>query len=70
MKPTRPDRMDLLPASRLHSLKGNPEGFWAVSISGNWRIIFRFEGGHACDVDLTDYHWRISHREGASAPGI
>ncbi|MDQ6704240.1 MAG: hypothetical protein M3Z96_14730 [Pseudomonadota bacterium] len=31
-------------------------GFWAVSISGNWRVIFRFEGEHARDVDLIDYH--------------
>ena len=29
---------------------------WSVTVSGNWRIVFRFEGGHACDVDLIDYH--------------
>jgi toxin HigB-1 len=50
-----PGKMDL-PGFKLHSLKGNLEGFWAVSVSGNWRIVFRFEGGHAYDVDLTDYH--------------
>ncbi len=50
-----PGRMDL-PGFKLHSLKGNLEGFWAVSVSGNWRIVFRFEGGHAYDVDLTDHH--------------
>ena len=30
--------------------------FWAVSVSGNWRIIFRFEAGNVRDVDLVDYH--------------
>ena len=50
-----PSDMDL-PGYRLHALKGDLEGFWAVTVSGNWRIIFRFEGGHALDVDLLDYH--------------
>ena len=45
-----------LPGFKLHPLKGNLKGFWAVSVSGNWRIIFRFEGGYAYDVDLGDYH--------------
>ena len=50
-----PDSMDL-PGFRLHPLKGDLKGFWSVSVSGNWRIVFRFEGGDACDVDLVDYH--------------
>jgi proteic killer suppression protein len=37
-------------------LKGDLAGFWSVSVSGNWRIVFRFDGGHVCDVDLVDYH--------------
>ena len=41
---------------RLHRLHGNLRGFWAVRVSGNWRIIFRFEGRDAVDVDLIDYH--------------
>ena len=45
-----------LPGYRLHALKGDLKGFWSVTISGNWRIIFRFDDGHASDVDLTDYH--------------
>jgi proteic killer suppression protein len=45
-----------LPGFRLHPLKGALAGFWSVTVSGNWRIIFRFEGGHASDVDLVDYH--------------
>ena len=45
-----------LPGFRLHPLKGNLADFWAVTVSGNWRIVFRFEGAHASDVDLVDYH--------------
>ena len=45
-----------LPGYRLHSLKGELKGHWSVTISGNWRIIFRFEDGDAFDVDLVDYH--------------
>jgi toxin HigB-1 len=45
-----------LPGYELHRLKGKLKNFWAVSVSGNWRIVFRFEKGHAYDVDLVDYH--------------
>ena len=45
-----------LPGFRLHPLKGDLAGFWSVTVSGNWRVIFRFEGGHASEVDLVDYH--------------
>jgi proteic killer suppression protein len=49
--------MDLdLPGYRLHPLKGDQKGHWSVSISGNWRIVFRFENGDVFDVDLVDYH--------------
>ncbi|MBW1699125.1 MAG: type II toxin-antitoxin system RelE/ParE family toxin [Deltaproteobacteria bacterium] len=44
------------PGSNLHLLRGQYEGMYAVSVSGNWRIIFRFEQGHALDVDYRDYH--------------
>ena len=43
------------PGYRLHPLKGDLKGRWSISISGNWRITFRFEDGDAYDVDLTDY---------------
>lgn len=36
--------------------KGDLEGFWGITISANWRLIFRFEKGDAFDVDLIDYH--------------
>jgi proteic killer suppression protein len=45
-----------LPGLRLHSLKGDLKGFWAVDVSGNWRIFFRFENNNAADVDYNDYH--------------
>jgi proteic killer suppression protein len=41
---------------RLHPLSGNLSGLWSVSVSGNWRIIFRFEGSNVTDIDLIDYH--------------
>ena len=50
-----PDDMDL-PGFRLQPLKGELRGYYAVSVSGNWRVIFRFEDGHAVDVDYVDYH--------------
>jgi proteic killer suppression protein len=46
----------LFPGWRLHPLKGELKGFWSVTITGNWRVIFRFEDGDAFDVDLVDYH--------------
>jgi proteic killer suppression protein len=45
-----------LPGYRLHPLKGDMKGFWSISVSANWRIIFRFEGADAFDVELIDYH--------------
>ncbi|MDQ2946629.1 MAG: type II toxin-antitoxin system RelE/ParE family toxin [Acidobacteriota bacterium] len=41
---------------RLHPLKGQMKGFWAVTVRANWRVIFRFAEGHAEDVDYVDYH--------------
>lgn len=45
-----------LPGFGLHPLRGDYKNFYAVSISGNWRIIFRFENEDAADVELIDYH--------------
>ena len=45
-----------VPTFRLHALKGDLKGFWAVTVRANWRIIFRFADGRASDVDLIDYH--------------
>ncbi|HZK80856.1 MAG TPA: type II toxin-antitoxin system RelE/ParE family toxin [Humisphaera sp.] len=45
-----------LPGLRFHPLKGNLKGFFAVDVSGNWRVVFRFEAQDAVDVDYLDYH--------------
>ncbi len=50
-----PEGMDL-PGFRLHALKGQLKGHYAVSVSGNWRVTFRFEDGSAVDVDYVDDH--------------
>lgn len=50
-----PNDMDV-PGFRLHRLKGDLSGFWAVTVRANWRVIFRFEDDHAVDVDYLDYH--------------
>jgi proteic killer suppression protein len=45
-----------VPRYRLHALKGELKGLWSVTVRANWRIIFRFEGTDAFDVELIDYH--------------
>jgi len=50
-----PQALDL-PRYRLHALKGDMKGYWAVTVRANWRIIFKFEDGNAVDVELIDYH--------------
>lgn len=44
------------PGNDFHLLKGKLKGHYAVKVSGNWRLIFKFEGMHAIDVNLIDYH--------------
>ena len=44
------------PGLGLHPLKGAMRGRWALKVSGNWRLTFRFEGEDVTDVDLEDYH--------------
>lgn len=51
----RPEDMNL-PGYRFHALKGKRRDTYAVRISGNWRLTFRFERGDAFDVNLEDYH--------------
>jgi len=45
-----------LPGSRLHPLKGDLKGLWAVTVRANWRVIFRMAEGDALDLDYVDYH--------------
>jgi len=51
----RPEDMSLS-GYGFHGLSGKLKGFYAVSVSGNWRITFRFAHGDALDVNLEDYH--------------
>lgn len=51
-----PEEIGRLPGARLHQLKGDRHGQWAVWVSGNWRLVFRFEGEDVTDLDLVDYH--------------
>ena len=44
------------PGSNLHRQSGKYQLFWSVSVSGNWRIILKFEDGDAYDLDYLDYH--------------
>ena len=50
-----PDGVDL-PGFRLHALTGTMKGHYAVTVSANWRVTFRFEDGVAVDIDYADYH--------------
>ena len=50
----RPADMNL-PGFQLHPLRGSPQKYYAVSVSGNWRVTFRFDEGDATDIDYLDY---------------
>lgn len=50
------DDMGAYPGWRLHPLKGDMKDYWSVTVSGNYRIIFKLKNGHASDVDYLDYH--------------
>jgi proteic killer suppression protein len=50
-----PQALDL-PRDRLHPLIGDRKELWSVTVRANWRIIFRFQGTDAFDVELIDYH--------------
>ncbi|MGK7345224.1 MAG: type II toxin-antitoxin system RelE/ParE family toxin [Candidatus Nitrospinota bacterium M3_3B_026] len=45
-----------LPGFGLHELSGKRKGYWSVSVSGNWRVIFCFDGENVTDIDYLDYH--------------
>jgi proteic killer suppression protein len=52
---SRPEDMNA-PGYGLHGLKGDLAGYWAVNVSGNWRLTFTFAGEDAVEVDYQDYH--------------
>ena len=45
-----------IPGFRLHPLKGTERGRWSIWVSGNWRLTFQFQDGHASVLDYEDYH--------------
>ena len=51
----KPEHMNV-PGWKLHALRGELVGHWAVSVNGNWRLTFAFEGEDAILVDYPDYH--------------
>jgi len=52
----RLDDLRIPPNNRLEALKGNRAGTYSIRINDQWRLCFRFEGGHAFDVEVVDYH--------------
>ena len=52
------DQVTCFPGWKLHRLKGALKGFWSLTVTGNWRLIFRYdeEANTASDIDLVDYH--------------
>lgn len=51
----KPQDMNL-PGLKLHQLSGERKDIWSVSVSGNWRVTFRFVDGHPEIVNYEDYH--------------
>jgi toxin HigB-1 len=49
-------QLETISGWRLHALKGDMLGYWSMSVSGNWRLIFKWQDGVAEDLDLVDYH--------------
>ena len=52
------DQLERFPGWKMHPLKGNLKGFWSLTVTGNWRLIFRYDEvtNTASDIDLIDYH--------------
>lgn len=51
-----PEDLGVYPGWRLHPLKGDMKGFWSLTVTGNWRLVFRMGSSDVFDVDLIDYH--------------
>lgn len=52
----RIDDLRFPPSNRLEALRGDRAGDWSIRINDQWRICFRFEAGHAYEVEIVDYH--------------
>jgi toxin HigB-1 len=49
-------QLETISGWRLHALKGDMSGYWSLSVSGNWRLVFKWHDGIADELDLVDYH--------------
>ncbi len=52
----RIEDLRLPPSNQLEKLSGDRIGQWSIRINGQWRVCFRFEGGHAFELEIADYH--------------
>jgi proteic killer suppression protein len=52
------DQVSKFPGWKLHSLKGERKGLWSLTVTGNWRLVFRYDESTntASELDLVDYH--------------
>jgi proteic killer suppression protein len=52
------DQLRRFPGWKLHPLKGDRQGFWSLTVTGSWRLIFNYDeaSNTASDIDLIDYH--------------
>jgi len=50
------DELRIPPGNRLEMLSGNRVGQWSIRINEQWRICFKWEDGHAAEVEIVDYH--------------
>lgn len=52
------EKLGRFPGWKLHSLKGDLRGFWSLTVTGNWRLTFRYDeaSNTASEIDLIDYH--------------
>ena len=53
---SRVEELRVPPGNRLEALSGDRRGQWSIRVNAQWRVCFRFEDGHAWDVELVDYH--------------
>jgi proteic killer suppression protein len=53
---TRIEDLRLPPSNQLEKLSGDRDGQWSIRINSQWRVCFRFEGGHAFELEIVDYH--------------
>jgi proteic killer suppression protein len=52
----RIDDLRVPPGNRLERLKGDRSAQYSIRINDQWRVCFRWAGGDAFDVEITDYH--------------